>query len=181
MARLLLLFGVGFLVADVLGIAEQLRYWQRRHTALLTWPGTRPPFYQMQVGIGIALTLLFLYDLILRPSATEQVFGIGMMCVYYAGIVPMSARIERGFYRDGVWSDRRFVRYARIGAITWKEEGEPALLFASRHGQTATRLVVPGPLFGAVRRLLRDLIGRHAIHLTDTGFHLGLRDARDDV
>jgi hypothetical protein len=181
MARLLLFFGVGFLAANLLGLVEQVRYWSRRRSALLTWPGKRPPLFQMQVGIGFATGLLFLYDLLLRPGAVEQVFGVGMMFVYYAGIVPLSARIERGFYRDGIWSDRTFVRYTRIGAVTWREEAEPVLVVAARNGQTALRLSVPGHLFGAARRLLRDLIGRHDIHLSDTGLRLGLRDERDDV
>jgi hypothetical protein len=132
MARLLFFFGLGFLVANLLGLAEQVVYWRRRQTALLTWPGRRPPFYQMQLGIGIALALLFLYDLLLRPGATDQVFGLGMMCVYYAGVVPLSARIERGFYRDGIWGDRGFVRYTSIGAISWREEAEPVLVMAFR-------------------------------------------------
>jgi hypothetical protein len=181
MARLLLLFGVGFLAANLLGLAEQAIYWRRRRTALLTWRGRRPPLFRLQLGIGVTLGLLLAYDLLLRPDALEQKFGIGMMCVYYAGIVPMAARIERGFYRDGVWSDRRFVPYSRIGAITWREEAEPLLLLVARNGQTARRLAVPGHLFGAVRRLLRDLIARHDIHLGETGLRLGLRDDRDDV
>ena len=181
MARLLLVFGVGFLVANLLGLAEQVRYWQRRRTALLTWPAPRPPLYQMQIGIGIALAVLFLYDLLLRPGAIEQTVGVGMMCAYYAGVVPMSARIERGFYRDGIWTDRRFVRYGSIGAIAWREEGGPILVLAARKGPKAARLPVPGPLLGAVRRLLRDLIARHDIHLGETGLHLGLRDERDDA
>jgi hypothetical protein len=40
---------------------------------------------------------------------------------------------------------------------------------------------VPGPQLGAARRLLRDLIARHDIHLGETGLHLGLRDERDDI
>ena len=36
MARLLLLFGVGFLAANLLGLAQQALYWQRRRTALQT-------------------------------------------------------------------------------------------------------------------------------------------------
>ncbi len=181
MARLLLLLGVGFLAANLFGVAEQVRYWRRRRTAMLTWPGRRPPFFQMQVGIGVALGLLFFYDLLLRPGAAEQTFGVGMMFLYYAAIVPASARIERGFYRDGIWSDRRFVRYSRIGAVSWHDEPEPVLLLAARRGRTAARLAVPGHLLGAVRRLLRDLIGRHDIDLADTGLHLGLRDQRDDA
>ncbi len=181
MAWLLLIFGVGFLAADLAGLAEQVRYWRRRRTALLTWPGRRPPLFQMQVAIGVALGLLLAYDLLLRPGAAEQTFGVGMMFVYYAGVLPASARIKRGFYRDGVWSDRRFVRYSRIGAISWHDEAEPVLLLAARRGRTAARLAVPGPMLGAVRRLLRDLIGRRDIDLADAGLALGLRDERDDA
>lgn len=181
MARLLLLFGVGFLAANVLGLVQQGLYWRRRRTALLTWPGRRPPFYQMQLGIGVALAVLLLYDVLVRPYALAQIFGIGMMCLYYAAIVPMSARIERGFYRDGIWSDRRFVRYRTIGAISWREDPDPALLLASRSGRGAARLAVPGHLFGAARRTLRDLIARHDLQLGEAGLHLGLRDERDDA
>lgn len=181
MPRVLLLFGVAFFAANLLGLVEQVRYWYRRRTALLTWPGRRPPFFLMQVGIGVALGLLLAYDLLLRSGATEQTFGVGMMFVYYAAVVPASARIERGFYRGGIWSDRHFVRYSRIGAISWQEEVETVLLIASRRGRTATRLAVPGHLLGQVRRLLRELIGQRAIDLADTGLHLGLRDERDDA
>ncbi len=181
MARLLLLFGVVFLAANLLGVAEQVRYWRRRRRALLTWPGRRPASFHLQVGLGVALGLLLACDLLLRSGAAAQTFGVGMMFVYYAAIVPASARIERGFYRDGIWSDRGFVPYLRIGAISWHEETEPVLLIASRRGRTATRLAVPGHLLGAVRRLLRDLIGRHDINLADAGLHLGLRDERDDA
>jgi hypothetical protein len=104
-----------------------------------------------------------------------------MMCRYYAGIVPMSARIERGFYGDGIWSDRRFLRYRSVGAISWREDPEPVLVLASRTGQRAARLSVPAHLFGAVRRLLRDLIAHHDITLGETGLRLGLRDERDDA
>jgi hypothetical protein len=181
MARLLLLFGVGYLAANVVGLTQQVLYWKRRRTALLTWPGRRPPFYQMQMGIGVTLAVLLLYDILVRPGAVVQIFGIGMMCFYYAVIVPMSARVERGFYRDGVWSDRRFVGYRAIGAIAWREDPDPVLLLASRSGRGAARLAVPGHLFGASRRILRDLIARQQIRLGDTGLHLGLRDERDDA
>ncbi len=144
MARLLLLFGVGFLAANLFGLAQQALYWRRRRTALLTWPAPRPALFRLQVGIGAASGCLFAYNLLLRPGAADQAFGVGMMFVYYAGIVPLSARIERGFYRDGVWSERRFVRYGRIGALTWREEPGPVLLLASRNGRSAVRLAVPG-------------------------------------
>jgi hypothetical protein len=181
MARLLLLFGVGFLVANLIGLVEQFRYWRRRRTALLTWRARRPPAFRLQIAIGGVLALLLLFDLIARPSAVQQIFGVGMMCLYYAGVVPLSARIERGFYGDGVWSDRRFIRYRAIGAISWRDDREPVLVLAARRGQRAARLEVPPPQLGAVRRLLRDLIGRHDLSLGETGLRLGLRDERDDA
>ena len=181
MARLLLIFGVGFLAANLHGLAQQALYWRRRRTALLTWPGARPALFRMQVAVGAVSGLLLAYNLLLRQGAAEQAFGVGMMFVYYAGVVPLSARIERGFYRDGVWSERRFVGYVHIGALTWREEPGPVLLLAFRNGRSAVRLAVPGNHFGAVRRLLRDLIGRHVIHLEDAGLHLGLKDEREDA
>jgi hypothetical protein len=181
MARLLLLFGVGYLAANLIGLCRQALYWRRRRSALLTWPAGRPALYQMQIGVGVVSGLLFLHNLLLRPGAADQTFGVGMMFVYYAGIVPMAARIERGFYRDGVWGDRRFVRYSAIGGLTWREEPEPVLLLASRNRPSAARLSVPGEQFGAARRLLRDLVGRHAIRLDEAGLHLGFKDEREDA
>ncbi len=140
-------------------------------------PGALPAAGRHRRRVG----LLLVYNLLLRPGAADQAFGVGMMFVYYAGIVPLSVRIERGFYRDGVWSERRFVRYRHIGALTWREEPGPVLLLAFRNGRSAVRLAVPGSQFGAVRRVLRDLIGRHVINLEDAGLHLGFRDEREDV
>ncbi|HEY3382360.1 MAG TPA: hypothetical protein VGK32_11365 [Vicinamibacterales bacterium] len=181
MARLLLLFGLGFLIADVRALVEQVRYWQRRRTALLTWPAARPPFFVLQVGIGVAIGVLFVFNLLFRPAAAEQLFGEGMMLLYYGYVVPMSTRIERGFYRDGVWTDRRFIRYGRIGAVTWREGRDPVLLLAARTDPTAALMVVPSRFYGAVRRILRDLIGTGVLKLADTGLHLGLKDYREDV
>ncbi len=181
MSRLLLLFGLGFLVADLLAILDQCRYFQRRRTALLTWPSRRPPFFALQIGIGVALGCLFLFNLLVRPAASEQLFGEGMMLIYYGYVVPISTRIERGFYRDGIWTERRFVRYPRIGRLSWREGAEPVLLLALRRGATASRLAVPADSYGAVRRLLRDLIAQGSLHLADNGFRLGLRDGRDDA
>ena len=181
MARLLFLFGIGFLVANVLAITEQIRYWRRRRSALLTWPALRPPFYAMQIGIGVAVGLLFFFNLLVRPAAAEQLFGEGMMLVYYGYVVPASTRLERGFYRDGIWSDRRFVPYARVHAISWREGKEPVLLIASGFAAGASRLNVPIEHYGGARRVLRDLIATHAIHLEEAGLHLGTRDERDSA
>ena len=179
--RLLLLFGLGFLVADVRGIVNHLLYWRRRPSALLTWPAPYPPFFSLQLIIGGLLGLLIAYNLLFRLAPAEEIFGEGMMFVYYAYVVPLAHRIDRGLYGNGVWTDLGFVRYASIGGVTWREEDEPVLLLASRHGGTAHRLRVPGTLYGATRRLLRDLVEAGTIELTSGGLGLGEKDRREDL
>ena len=45
----------------------------------------------------------------LRGRFAPQLFGISMMFVYYGYLVPLSRRIGRGFYADGIWSETGFV------------------------------------------------------------------------
>lgn len=179
--RLLLIFGLGFLIANVRALQLHIQYWRRRRAALLVWPARRPPFYGMQLGIAVALGFLLLYNLFFRLPPPETLFGEAMMFLYYGYAVPMGARIQRGFYRDGVWSDGGFVRYAGIGGIAWREGKDPVLLLAAEGGGTARSLVVPGQQYGAVRRLLRDLISRHTIRLSGHGLDLGVKDEREDA
>jgi hypothetical protein len=179
--RLLLLFGIGFLAATARALYLHLEYWRRRSSAPLVWPAPRPPFYRMQVGIAAALGLMLVYNAFFRLPPIETLFGEAMMFAYYACAVPLNARIQRGFYRDGVWSDRGFVKYARIGGIAWREQKDPVLLLVAEGGGTARSLVVPGQHYGAVRRLLRDLIARHDIHLAGHGLDLGVKDEREDA
>ncbi len=179
--RLLLLFGVGFLVANARAFLLHYQYWRRRRHALLVWPGRRPPFYGMQVGIAVALACLLLYNIFFRVPPLATLFGEAMMFLYYAYAVPVTARIERGFYGDGVWSDTGFVKYSRIGGIAWREAKEPVLLLVAEGGGTARSLVVPGQHYGAVRRLLRDLIAQHTIRPAGHGLDLGLKDEREDA
>jgi hypothetical protein len=179
--RLLLLFGLGFLAADIRAVVNHLLYWKRRPGALLTWPAPYPPFFSLQLIIAGLLGLLMSYNLLFRVTSAEELFGEGMMFVYYAYAVPLAHRIDRGLYGEGMWTDLGFIRYASIGAITWREEEEPVLLLASRSGGVARRLRVPGPLFGATRRVLRDLVAAGRIELGTAGLGLGERDAREDL
>ena len=179
--RLLLLFGLGFLAADIRAVVNHLLYWRRRPGALLTWPAPYPPFFSFQLIIGGLLGLLMAYNLLFRVTPAEELFGEGMMFVYYTYAVPLAHRIDRGFYADGLWTDLGFIRYRSIGAITWREEEEPVLLLASRTGGTAYRLRVPGTMYGATRRVLRDLVKAGRIDLKPVGLGLGEKDARDDL
>jgi hypothetical protein len=187
--QLLLLLGVGFLVANVRVGIDALRFLRRRSSALLTWRGPRPRSYGLQLALGVVLGVLLVFDIVrymraapaLRPRFAPQVFGVGMMFVYYGYLVPLSRRIGRGFYADGIWSETGFVPYWRIGAVSWREGEEIVLVIVSRLRNLARRLIVPGVHYGAARRLLREKIAAHDIQLFHTGLELGAHDERDDV
>jgi hypothetical protein len=179
--QILLLLGVGFLVANVRIGLDALSFLRRRSSALLTWRGPKPRYYGLQLALGVVLGLLLSYDLLVLRRPAPQLFGVGMMFLYYGYLVPLSRRIGLGFYADGIWSETGFVPYWKIGAVSWREGEEVALVIVSRLRHLARRLVVPGPHYAAARRLLRDKIAAHDIQLMHTGLALGARDDRDAV
>ena len=108
---------------------------------------------------------------------------LAMMLVYYGYAVPLSLKIGRGFYQDGIWADGGFIPYARIGGLAWREglTGQATLVVIYRGRAFARRLAVPDAHYGAARRLLRDRIAAHDIHFTGKSLDLGMRDEREDV
>jgi hypothetical protein len=103
-----------------------------------------------------------------------------MMFVYYGYLLPLSTRIKRGLYEEGIWTDTGFMRYAEIGGLAWK--GNDTLVIASRQKTLARRLSVPGVHLGEVRHFLREKIGAHDIEFdAGPGIHLGTRDTRESV
>ena len=183
LAQILLLLGIGFLVANVLKGIEIARWWRLRRSAVLVWPGPKPPYYGLMLGIGVMLGLLVLFKAIVQLRPPSQLFGELMMFVYYGYMLPLSTRIARGMYADGVWTDTGFIPYRQIGGISWREEGDRTVLVViSRLKMLARRLEVPGRFLGEVRRVLRDKISSHMIEMdSGPGLHLGDRDARDSV
>ena len=179
LAAILLLLGVGFLIANARLVLEYVRFLRRKSGALLVWPSRKPPYYGMALGIGVIMGLLVFYKIV---YLRQQAFGEIMMFAYYAYLMPLNRRIGRGFYEDGIWLDNAFIPYNEIGGISWREgEHEVALIVISRLRNLARRLIVPGDKYGAARRLLRDKIGEHAIHFTGTGLDLGAHDERDEA
>jgi hypothetical protein len=175
----LLLFGVGFLLADARLLFEYLRFRKRRRNALLIWQSPAPPYYTMALAIGVVLGFLVLYKVVVLH---RQVFGEGMMFLYYAYLLPLNRNIGRGFYEDGIWADTIFIPYNEVGGVSWREgEHQVTLIIISRLKNLAERLSVPGDKYGAARRLLRDKIGEHEIHFFGTGLDLGLHDERDEA
>jgi len=184
--RILFVFGVGFFIANVLIFADLVRFRVRRRSALLVWQADKPKFYAFSLALGVVLGLLFVFKLFVQHRPLNTLLGESMMFIYYGYAVPLSTRISRGFYRDGVWSDSGFMRWAQIAAVSWKEgkgEGEAGitLVLVSRFRQIARKLSVPGTLYGQARRLLRDQVKAHAIHIGGTGLDLGIRDEADAV
>ena len=183
------LFALGllFAIVDLKVGAQILSWWRKRSQAIVTWPGPKPPFYVINLSIGMLLgVLLFLtsYVEISRLqrgwAAAPSMFGVSMMFIYYGYLLPLSTRIRRGLYRDGIWTDSGFMRYTEIGGLTWK--GDATLVLASRQKALARRLGVPGVHLGEVRHFLRDKISEHAIEFeAGPGLHLGTRDTRESV
>lgn len=175
----LVVLGAGFLVANARLILEYVTYRRRERAALLVWMSPKPPYYGTALGLGVILGLLVLYKLfVIRQYA----FGEAMMFLYYGYLVPLSLRIRRGFYGDGVWTDSGFVPYREIGGITWREgEHHVTLIVISRLRNLARRLAVPLEQYAAARRLLRDKISGHDIQFAGTGLDLGGHDEREDV
>jgi hypothetical protein len=183
-----LLLGVGFVVANLRLAMEYARYAKRRHGALLTWRGPKPPYYVMQLAIGVFLGVILLYN-VGRTYREYQgfrmdsrIFGQAMMFLYYAYLFPLTRSIARGFYEDGIWADSVFIPYNEIGGISWREgEHDVALIMTSRLRNLARRLIVPANQYAAARRLLRDKIAKHDIHFSGTGLDLAGHDEREDV
>jgi hypothetical protein len=178
---LLFAFGIGFFVANVRLLLQFIRFLRIRSSALLTWPGRKPPFYGLLLLLGAVLSVLIFYKLAVLHQQPINVFGETMMLLYYAYAFPLSLRIGRGFYEDGIWADGGFMPYSHIGGLTWREDDQITLVLMHRVRAFARRLVVPDSYYGAARRLLRDKIAARDIHFTGKSLDLGLHDERDDV
>ena len=177
--RVLVVLGVGFLGANLKVLGDLIKYRQRRQTALLTWQGPRPVYYRLNILLAVTLGLLLAAKLVRQEP--DRAFGEAMMFVYYGCLFPLSTRIARGFYGDGVWSDSGFMRWAQISAISWKEEGRITLILISHFRNIARRLEVPASLYGEARRVLRDKIREHALRMGGAGLDLGVRNDGDSV
>jgi hypothetical protein len=175
----LLLLGLGFLIANARLVLQYLEFRRRRRQAILIWSSPKPPYYGMGLAVGVVLGLLVFFKIVI---SRQQAFGETMMFVYYAYLLPLSRRIRRGFYADGIWADSDFIPYNEVGGISWREgEHAVSLIVISRLRNLARRLVVPLEHYGAARRLLRDKIGEHEIHFSGTGLDLGAHDERDEA
>jgi hypothetical protein len=180
LGTLLFLFGVGFLAANLVTAWVCLQDWKRRRHAVLVWRMPPARFAALPVLISVGLGALIIYKLLVLEWPVWRLFGEGMMLAYYGYLYPLSLRLKRGFYEQGIRFDRGFARWEDITGLTWRHEGPPVLVAAYRH-RLAGRLTVPLNQFGAARRILRDRIAAHQIHFTPGPLDLGGHDERQDV
>jgi len=181
LGKILFLLGVGFFIANLRLLFHFIRFVRLKSSAVLIWPGRRPPFYGLLLVLGAVLSLLILYKLTVLRVHPTRVFGETMMLVYYGYAVPLSLKIGRGFYEDGIWADGGFVPYSTIGGLAWREGEQLTLVLIDRMRQFGRKLTVPESYYGAARRVLRDRIAAHDIHFTGKSLDLGEHDERDDV
>ena len=181
LSKVLFVLGLGFLGANLRLLYQFVRFFRLRSSALLTWPGRRPPFYGLLLVLGAILSVLIVYKLAVLRWHPSSVFGETMMLAYYGYGLPMSLKIGRGFYEDGIWADGGFVPYANIGGLAWREGEQLTLVLVDRMRDFARRLTVPESYYGAARRVLRDKIAAHDIHFTGHSLDLTDHDERDSV
>lgn len=156
--------GIYFSVLVVRVMAGYLRFRRLRPTALLTWPGPRPAHFPFLLSLGVVSAALAVLNASLdRPF--HHVYSQGVMALYFILMVPLSARIPLGFYRDGVWADAGFLPYAKIGRLAFRESPEIVLILLPRGGRSSFRLPVPPDEYGAVRKVLEDKIRAHVVNV----------------
>ena len=181
LTSILYLVGAGFLVVNLQIAYQYFRFRRQRRSALLTWPPPRPPLYRLFLWVGAVLGVEIVYKLGVLRLAPNNVFGETMLLVYYVYTLPLSLKIQRGFYEDGIWTDRAYISYANIGGLTWREGDRITLVLLQRWRNLARKLTVPHQLYGEARRVLRDKIAAHDIHFTGKALDLGVHDERDDA
>jgi len=181
LTRLLYVLGAGFLVFNLTLFFQYARNRRLQRAALVTWPPPRPPLYRLFLWVGAVLAIVIFYKLAVLKLHPQFVFGETMMLIYYVYAMPLGTKIRRGLYEDGIWTDGGYIPYANIGGLTWREGDQTTLVVLYRWRSFARRLVVPEPVYGEARKVLRDKIATHDIHFTGKPLDLGSHDERDDV
>lgn len=146
------------------GLAGYLLFRKVRSTALLTWPARRPIHFPFLLALGVVAAALTVINSTLdRPF--HHVYSQGVMAVYFLGMVPLSARIQLGFYRDGIWADAGFLPYEKIGRMAFREAPEIVLVLVPRGRAGPFRLPLPTSEYGTARKILEDKIRERVVNV----------------
>jgi hypothetical protein len=145
-------------------VAVYLLFLKVRPTALLTWPARRPAQFVFMLALGlVAAAVAVLNSTLGRPF--HHVYSQGVMAVYFMVMVPLSARIPVGLYRDGVWADAGFLRYDKIARMAFRETPEIVLVLVPRGRPGLFRLSVPSSRYDAVRTILEEKIRERVVNV----------------
>ncbi|HEY2945379.1 MAG TPA: hypothetical protein VGN09_23295 [Vicinamibacteria bacterium] len=145
-------------------MAVYLLFLKVRPTALLTWPARRPAQFVFMLALGlVAAAVAVLNSTLGRPF--HHVYSQGVMAVYFMVMVPLSARIPVGLYRDGVWADAGFLRYDKIARMAFRETPEIVLVLVPRGRPGLFRLPVPSSRYDAVRTILEEKIRERVVNV----------------
>ena len=107
-SSILILLGLGFLVANVKLAYDYVLFLRRRRGALLTWRAPKPPQYTFGLALGVALGLLVLYaawaipdsPLYAQVGAKAVPYLVGAILVALG--IGLSASAGRGGWSHGL-------------------------------------------------------------------------------
>jgi len=105
----LIALGALFVIVNLRVSYQLAAWWRLRRDVVLTWPSPKPPFFAINLAIGVMLGAILLLTAYRMPRSYSSLFGVAMMFTYYGYLLPLSARIKPGLYRDGIWTDSGFM------------------------------------------------------------------------
>jgi hypothetical protein len=154
---ILLALAIYFTVLVTRAMAAYLKFRRLAPTALVSWTPPRTRYLSWLVALGVvSFAVAVLNGTLNRPF--HHVYSQGVMAAYFIVMVPLVAKIRPGLYRDGVWGDRGFLSWDRIGRIAFVETPEIVLVLVPRGGSNPIRLLVPAEDYGTVRKVLEEKI-----------------------
>ena len=156
--------GTYFAVQLARGLVGYLRYRRVAPTALATWPAPRPAQLPLLLLLGVAGAVIAAFNAWMQRPL-HHVVGLTLMAVYFLGLVPLARRIRLGFYRDGVWAHRGFIRWEDVARIAFVETPEVVLLLQPRRSGASYKLPVPVEEYGTVRKVLEEKARAGVLHL----------------
>jgi hypothetical protein len=156
--------GLYFGVQLARGLLGYLLYRRVAPTALVTWPAPRPAQLPWLTLLGVLGAVVAVGNAWMQRPL-HNVAGLGLMAVYFLGLVPLARRIRLGLYRDGVWAHRGFLRWREVARTTFVEGPPIVLLLQPRRGGPSFKVPVPAGEYGTVRKVLEERARAGDLHL----------------
>ena len=124
----------------------------------------RPAYFSLLLLLGVVSAMVAALNAFMQRPV-HHVIPQGVMSLYFILMVPLSARIHLGLYRDGVWADAGFLPWGQIGRMAFFETPEIVLVLLPRTGSASFRLPVPPAEYAAVRKTLEEKARAHVLNV----------------